>query len=222
MNRASLPFVCFALTTWLGGCGARGVSVGADESCVVEARVAAAALRDPELAPSGCARVGGNLLANGGFEAPALDDCGDDVRFCHFRAADVPGWSTDSEARIIEIWAHLYMDVPAVEGAQYLEVDAASRDTLSQDLSVEPRQLLLWSLSHRGRTGVEGIELRIGPPDATQLQGLLSTGEEAWAEYSGLYRVGDETTTRLSIVSRSGFDEGNLVDAVLLAPVEEP
>ena len=210
-----------SLASLLAGCDPRGISVGTEELCVADALLERAIERNPDLAPSGCARIGDNLVRNGSFELPLTGDCMNGL-YCEFAAAAVPAWTTDSEVQIIEIWRDSHMGVPTFEGAQFAELNASSRDTLSQDLSLTPGQLVYWSVAHRGRTGVEGMEVGLGPPEAVRAQGLLSTAEEAWSEYHGLYRVGDaETTTRLSLISRSGNAEGNLVDAVVLANVIE-
>jgi hypothetical protein len=112
--------------------------------------------------------------------------------------------------------------VPAPEGEQFVELDAISTDTLSQDVQLQPGSLMYWSLLHRGRNGVENFELLIGPPDALLSQIELVSPNDGWYPYSGLYRVGPrESTTRLSLASRFGTTEGNLLDAIYFAPVVE-
>jgi hypothetical protein len=202
------------------GCDARGVSLGTEELCVADARLSLASgqLRDSEL--STCSRIGDNRLADSGFETPVVGDCEAGL-YCQFSAADVQGWHTSSEAQVIEIWHDMHLKIPAPEGSQFVELDAQSPDSLWQDVALRPGQLMYWSLLHRGRNGAESMELMIGPPEATQSQGVLTSDAAAWYPYDGLYRVGEmETLTRFALESRTGLAEGNLVDAVVFAPVE--
>jgi hypothetical protein len=205
----------------LGGCEAHGVDVGTEELCIKDQRLASAERRPGSEAVSNCAVVGDNQLLNAGFEAPLVGPpCTADGLFCQFPAVEVMGWSTSSAEQVIEIWLDAHQGVSAAEGSQFGELDARSRDTLFQDVALLPGQLMLWSLVHRGRTGIDSLEVRIGSPDAPTTQATLSSPEDAWYEYSGLYRVGDdEPLTRFALVSRNGEEEGNLVDAVMFAPV---
>jgi hypothetical protein len=205
----------------LGGCGAHGVSLGTEELCVKDARLVSAEQRS-ELEPvSSCAVIGENQLVNAGFEAPIVSTaCGDSGLFCQFPAAEVAGWSTSSSEQVIELWLSGHMGVSSSEGSQVGELNARSRDTLWQELALPPGQLMYWSLLHRGRGGIDSLELQIGPPDALKIRATISSPEDDWYAHSGLYRVAsDEALTRFALVSRNGEEEGNLVDAVVFAPV---
>lgn len=201
-------------------CSSRGVSVGSEEPCTPDPRLVAAAARSPGVQAPLCAQIGDNLLQNASFEAPPVMDCGN-VNFCQVAAADVTGWSTTGDRQVIELWADGYYDVPAADGAQLAELDAATQDTLFQDLTLVPGQLVYWSVAHRGRLGLESIDVLLGPPDSPVSQSVLTSDKGAWSTYHGLYRVGaKETTTRFALDSRSGTDEGNLVDAAFVGVVE--
>ena len=202
---------------WGLACDPHGVSVGAQLQCEADAELAVAATASTEMV-SPCARIGRNQLINPGFETPLVCFANN---FCRFPAAEVDGWQTSSATEVIEIWHDGKLDVPAPAGSQYVELNADSRDTLSQQLALPPGQLMYWSFVHRGRNGIEGVELRIGSPRAEVLQGAFSSPENAWYPYSGLYRVGnDEPVTRFALVSRTGTTEGNLIDNVVFAPVD--
>ena len=217
-SRALLTTLALAATL---GCEAYGVRLGEQQPCVADQRLANAQLRSGGELVSRCAVVEDNLLGNAGFESPLVGACQNGF-FCQFSADQVPAWQTTSATLVIEIWNDGHQGVVAYEGAQFVELDARSQDTLWQDLALPPGQLMYWSLAHRGRIGVDSLELRLGPPDATVSQGLLTSAEDAWYPYSGLYRVGaTETVTRVSLVSRSGTDKGNFVDAVYLAVVQD-
>jgi len=217
------PLRVLALALLSFGCGERGVSLGAEEPCMLDQRLATLLppAADAELAS--CARIGQNQLVNPSFEAPAVSSCAasDMVDFCQFPAGQVGGWRTTSEKNQIEIWLDQYKGVPAPDGSQFVELDASSQDTLFQDLALPPGQLMYWSLEHRGRSGLETMELLIGPTEGPASQRTITGGPETWTASSGLYRVGEsETVTRFALVSRSGVAEGNLVDSTVFAPVE--
>jgi len=210
---------CLLASAQALGCDARGVSLGSEEPCELDPRFATA-LATTDEPVSNCAELGDNVLVNASFESPVVSGCFDPL-YCQFPAENLDGWSTTSETQIIEIWRGGYLNVPAPDGSQLLELDAESQDTISQDVALPPLQLMYWSLLHRGRNDVETMEVRIGPPGATLLQRSFSSDADAWYPFSGLYRVGpDEPLTRLELVSRSGTAEGNLVDAVVFAPVQ--
>ena len=225
MKRSALTqaWLLFSVGIALLGCDAHGVDVGTEELCVKDPRLVPAEARPGSELVSSCAQIGGNLLQNAGFEAPVVPPtCHESGLFCQFPAAEVMGWDTNSAEQVIEIWLDGYQSVDTPEGTQFGELDARSRDTLTQDVALMPDQLVFWSLLHRGRTGIDSMELRIGPPEALVSQATISSPEDAWYEYSGLYRVGaSELTTRVALVSRNGDEEGNLVDAVVLAPVSQ-
>ena len=203
----------------LGGCDARGVSLGTEELCQKDARLVSAEQRSEVEPISNCAVIGDNQLTNAGFEAPMVA-CGENVPYCQFDALNVPGWSTSSSDLVIELWLNGHQGTPAPEGSQFVELNARSRDTLWQEVALPPGQLMYWSLVHRGREGIDSMELQIGPPDELAIQATLSSAEDAWYAHSGFYRVADdEPLTRLALVSRNGGAEGNLVDNVVLAPV---
>jgi len=202
------------------GCDPRGVSLGSEERCVLDPRFATLTANPTDEHVSNCAELGDNVLVNSSFETPLVGDCQGGL-FCEFPAADVDGWHTTSELQVIEIWHDGYHDVPAPDGSQFAELDAMSQDTIWQERVLPPGQLMYWSLLHRGRNGIESVEVRIGPPAATVSQAIFSSSNDAWHLYSGVYRVGTgETLTRFALVSRTGTLEGNLVDSVVFAPVE--
>lgn len=210
---------------WLAlGCDARGVSLGTEELCVLDPRLAVAEARAGDERVSTCARIGENQLANAGFETPLIAACptAEDGPYCEFPAANVAGWQTSSLDQVIEIWQDQYHGVPAGEGNQFAELDATSPDTLWQDLELAPGQLMYWSFLHHGRNGIESLELLIGPPEAPVSQGVFASDADGWHSYRGLYQVAEDAgkVTRFALASRTGLAEGNLVDAIVFAKVK--
>jgi hypothetical protein len=217
MNHPKLALCLMVVGKLALGCDARGIRVGTEELCRADEDLQLAQI-DSDERVSNCARIGENQLKNADFESPTAT-CENGL-FCRFPAAEV-GWQTSSESQVIEVWHDGHRNVPAPEGSQFVELDADSQDTLWQDLELPPGQLMYWAFLHRGRIGVESVELQIGPPEAVTSQGIFPSPTGAWSPYSGLYRTGaDETVTRFALVSRTGVAEGNLIDAVVFAPVD--
>lgn len=201
-------------------CDERGISVGSEELCQTDPLLVAAHDRDRNEDVPACSTIGDNRLVDGGFETPLIGDC-NSGHYCQFLANLVPGWDTTSTEQLIEIWIDQNMGYPAYEGKQYVELDGVSQDTVFQDLALTPGALMYWSLAHHGRNGLESFELLIGAPDAPTSQGSFESSIDGWTTFSGLYRVGaHEPITRFALSSRVAGSQGNLIDAVVFAPVE--
>ncbi len=162
--------------------------------------------------PSACMNAS---IENGSFENPVTP--ANTSR--QVNESTVPGWSTTATDDRIEIWHAPFQGVPVPNGTQFVEINATQRSTLYQDVATTPGETIRWQLQHRGRTGVDVMEVRLGAPGTTlALQSTLSTGQ-SWRTYSGLYTVpAGQTTTRISfdsISSANGIASyGNFVDAV--------
>ncbi|WP_211592318.1 CARDB domain-containing protein [Microbispora sp. H10836] len=158
-------------------------------------------------------------LVNGGFEKPVVAGT-----WASFPDASqnnpnaVPGWRTSATDHMIEIWSPR-MGVPAVEGAQFAELNANQVSTLYQDRPTTPGQKLYWRLSHRGRLGTDQMALDIGAPSGPAQQGTMSDGTAKWGTYHGTYTVpAGQTTTRFAFrsISAAGGNAavGNFLDDV--------
>lgn len=162
--------------------------------------------------PVACANVS---IVNGSFENPIIPE----GTFRQPEASTVPGWSTTATDNRIEIWRAPFGNVPVADGFQFAEINATQVASLFQDFATTPGETIRWQLQHRGRTGVDVMEVRLGAPDQSlTMQASLSTGQ-TWQTYSGLYTVpAGQTTTRLSFDSISSANGspsfGNFVDAV--------
>lgn len=163
-------------------------------------------------APRSCVNAS---VVNGSFENPVTP--ANTSR--QLNASTVPGWSTSATDNRIEIWHAPFGSVPVPDGSQFVEINATQRSKLYQDIATTPGETIRWQLQHRGRTGVDVMEVRLGAPGATlALQSTLSTGQ-SWRSYSGLYTVpAGQTVTRISFDSISSANGsasyGNFVDAV--------
>ncbi|MGV3732178.1 MAG: DUF7507 domain-containing protein [Microcella sp.] len=162
--------------------------------------------------PSACAPV---ALENGSFETPTIAA----NSWSSVLESAVPGWETSATDNRIEIWRSPFQGVPVPQGSQFAEINANQRATMFQDVATTPGETIRWQVQHRGRTGVDVMEVRLGAPDATlALQTTASTGL-TWTTYSGLYTVpAGQTTTRLAFVSISSANGnatfGNFIDDV--------
>jgi hypothetical protein len=217
VKRRALTAVVIAALLPLVACERQGVSVGAEELCPQDpALQEAAASYDQPFSP--CAQLGENLLANASFEEPPAS-CG--APFCTPNDAEVPGWTTSAGDETMEIWRDGYLGVPAADQAQFIELDATTADTLSQELVLPGDQLVYWSFQHRGRVTTEAVEVLIGPPEQQESQGVFRAPRGVWRLHSGLYRVpSDATRIVLSLASLTGESQGNLVDDARVSLVE--
>lgn len=215
-------FLAAALGVLALSCTPQGVSLGSEEACVLDPKIALAQESyEGEPLPA-CAAIGPNQLVNQGMENPpvaTVSDCQPD--FCQVPAAQVWGWRTTSETQVMELWTDGYLGAPAAQGRQFIELDADTPDTIYQDVVLAPGEAVYWSVLHRGRLGEETIEILLGPPESPGSQGSYTSSDRGWQQHSGIYRVAaDESVTRFAIASRSGTMEGNLVDDAVLSPIE--
>ncbi|MCW5908205.1 MAG: gliding motility-associated C-terminal domain-containing protein [Chitinophagales bacterium] len=156
-----------------------------------------------------------NLIVNGSFEQPVI--AGTNVGY--FTQSNVPGWLTTSTDTTIEIWANGFNGVPAYAGNQHAEINYTQMSALYQDVATTPSSILVWYFAHRGRAGVDVMQLRIGAPGNTQQQGQFSSGNTAWNLFTGSYIVpAGQTITRFefqAISTASGSPAaGNFIDDV--------
>lgn len=165
-----------------------------------------------EQSPSACVPV---ALENGSFENPIIAA----NNWASLLESTVPGWETSATDNRIELWRSPFGNVPVPQGSQFAEINANQRATMFQDFATTPGETIRWQVQHRGRTGIDVMEVRLGAPDTTlALQTTASTGL-TWTTYSGLYTVpAGQTTTRLAFVSISSANGnatfGNFIDDV--------
>ena len=154
-------------------------------------------------------------LVNGGFEDPAsIDEFGIIVQ------EQVPGWDTTESDGRIEIWQSGFRSVPAAAGEQFSELAANEPSELYQDLTTVPGTLLGYSVSHRGRDGVDTMQIQIGPPGAApNFTRDVTTGNTAWQQVLGTYEVpAGQSQTRFGFAALSSasslISAGNFLDGV--------
>ncbi len=154
-------------------------------------------------------------LVNGSFEDPSSVGA-----FAIMPAQNVPGWDTTASDQKIEIWQNGYLDVPAADGEQFAELNANVPSELFQAQPTTPGALVAYRVFHRGRSGVDTMDVRIGPPAGEpNFTRSVLTGTTAWNEVAGTYLVPPgQTSTRFgfkAIATGSGnLSIGNFIDGV--------
>lgn len=132
----------------------------------------------------------------------------------------IDGWSTTATDSEIELWRSGYDNVRAHKGKQFAEINANQSAALYQDIATSPGSMMRWSFAHRGRTGVDSIELLVGPTDGPYTSlGTFSTDKNAWSVYDGTYIVPvGQTATRFlykAISTANGnTTTGNFLDDI--------
>lgn len=151
-------------------------------------------------------------LTNGGFDQAT-------VPVGAFRiVSSTPGWVSSTGE--FEIWGTGHNSIEAAGGSHFIELNANKPATLHQDFATTPGTTIQWQFSHRGRNGVETVELSLGPADGRLTSVQVAGTGQAWVRYQGTYRVpAGQTRTRIAIASRTPGPEGNLVDEISVSLV---
>lgn len=148
----------------------------------------------------------------------------------------IPGWATTpdlptgwgfAQRNAIEIWSNGFLTVPSKEGNYFAEINAYVNGTLHQDLTLPPTTTVSWSFWHRGRNGVDAMNVLIGTPSEviqrlpSTVQASMSSPAGTWTFYSGSYTVpAGQYVTRFgfhSVSTATGdLSSGNLIDDIQL------
>jgi len=151
-------------------------------------------------------------IVNGGAEEPQINS-----NYTIINENLVPGWFTTASDNKIEIWTSGFNGIAAQEGQQFMEINANRVAALYQELCLEPGSTVKWSVWHRGRSGVDVAEVKIGATvETAQYLATMTDGNAEWGYYTGSYTVpeGQETTVFVfeSISSTGGQSYGNFID----------
>lgn len=154
-----------------------------------------------------------NPMENGGTELPVINK-----NWTLVDENNVPGWLTTASDNKIEIWTSGFLGVEAQEGIQFMEINANMVAALYQELCLEPGSTVIWSVWHRGRSGVDVARVKIGATvETAEFLQEMSDGNTEWGHYSGSYTVpdGQETTVFVfeSVSAAGGSNSvGNFID----------
>lgn len=165
---------------------------------------------------------------NYSFESP--DISGTSPSFLNHNT--VQGWRTTANDQVMEYWpAPNYINVPAYEGNQFIELNAnENQGTMGvyQDYATPQPTTFVVKFAHRGRQGTDTMKLLAGPADQpvttyAQVGPNYTTSNAAWVYYGAdnsiTYTVpAGQTITRFyfQAVSTSTGDTsvGNFLDAI--------
>lgn len=151
-------------------------------------------------------------FSNGGFELGTTS-----TGVSYAQEANVPGWSTTevvsmvgttaplnnpANGSLIEFWRSGANGVTANQGSYFAELNAYTNGALSQEpICVMAGESFTWSFAHRGRSGVDVMNLRIADVDVAQFSDNNADG----GTHTGVVLSGGSGTTAIT----STVPEGN-------------
>ena len=158
-------------------------------------------------------------LVDGSFESA------DPWSYAFFQGGFDTPWSTTAPDNLIEIWNGSNMGVPAYHGSNFAELNANYISTLYQDVNgLGDYNQINWHFAHRGRYGVDVMQLSItdlgtdqtyGTFDDTVIyQNNFAADNTAWQFHCGtITSIGNLTRFAFSAVSAvGGPTQGNFID----------
>ncbi|MEM6263044.1 MAG: T9SS type A sorting domain-containing protein [Bacteroidota bacterium] len=131
---------------------------------------------------------------------------------------NVNGWETSAPDNKIEVWHTGFLSVPSQSGSYHVEINSSHHAALFQTFCTRPGAQISWSIWHRGRAGTDVAIVRMGNDlISATVQATMTTGNTAWAQYSGTYTVPPGQTVTYFIcesVSTGGgsITVGNFID----------
>jgi hypothetical protein len=157
-----------------------------------------------------------NLICNTDFEDVQYSSTSD-VAYPN----NIPCWRTTDQTGSFEVWCNNFMGVSPHSGNQFIELNAFSVGSVYQDFVVNPGMNLTIKFAHRGRWGVDVMQVKIGPIGGPYTNlGSFSDSNTTWGFYSVPYSVpfGFGSNFRLEFISVSatgGNDRiGNFLDDI--------
>jgi|GEM_PF-1060811 len=162
--------------------------------------------------------IGCDLICNTDFEDTQVIAPGN---FTIVNQSAIPCWSTTASDQRIEVWGSGFNGVPAYSGNQFIELNANMVSTIFQDFVAIPGSTVDLAFAHRGRSGVDVLNVSIGPPGGPYTDlGTFSTGNTAWQYYTVSYTFPAipqvNYSLRFNSVSAAGGNPavGNFLDAI--------
>lgn len=156
---------------------------------------------------------------NGSFEFPVVK--GNTMQ----PARLLRGWKTNDRASFVEIWNNQTSDeVKAVDGTQFIELNAAGPGALWFDVISSGSRCIRWSFWHKARVASlpDRVDVWLGADTGKKTYAGRFTAEgNEWKQHSGVYLVpAGQWITRFYIASVPEPDRdpsiGNFIDAVVL------
>ncbi len=156
-----------------------------------------------------------NFICNGSFENPLV------VSAPHFVDSNLmPCWRTTAANGQMELWNSGYNGVQSFSGNQFLEMNAFSFCIIYQDFIVQPNTILQIGFAHRGRAGVDSVNVSIGAVGGTYISLGDFGADTVWNYHSLNYTIpsGNDSvyTIRFNSIYATLNDPGigNFLDTV--------
>lgn len=163
-------------------------------------------------------------IINESFESPIIPN----TSYRILNENDVPGWFTTATDGRIELWSDRFLGVPSFDGNQFAELNANQNSALYQNLCLTPGTVMAWSLRHRGRAGIDVMQVRIGADLASAMvEATMSDDNDSWGYYSGFYTVPAGQTNTAFIfeavsTATGSLSVGNLIDDIQITIADVP
>ena len=128
-------------------------------------------------------------------------------------------WGTEATDNTFEIWGTGFQGVPSYNGIQFMELNATQGATIYQDFVAAGGTPLAIAFAHRGRAGMDSMQVSIGPVGGPYTSlGKWGDGTAAWGYYTTNYTTTNSGTHRLRFTpvywSGGNIAIGNFLDAV--------
>ncbi|MBL4708677.1 MAG: hypothetical protein JKY48_09595, partial [Flavobacteriales bacterium] len=171
-------------------------------------------------------------VLNGGLETPA-QGC---ASYSIVDDALVSGWSHSGTrgGRIncgagaggsvsnVELWGSGFLGVASDEGVQFAEINAYAAGTMSQTFTLPAAgtYILEWGISHRGRSGIDSMSIRIDEGANSLVDSIVGAPTGTWSRHAGTTTFTTTGTTVVfgleAVFASGGSSVGNFIDNVIV------
>ena len=176
----------------------------------------------PDVLECGNTPVYGNQSFEEGIDPSRAVETASESNIFFFNQIDVPDWQTTASNELIEIWQSGAREgVTSYSGNYHAELNTNTKSALFQEYKSTPGEYTSISFAHRGRTGVDVMEVFQGPPGGPFISlGIFGTGQE-WQVYKVWFIVPPgQSISQIrfeAIATASGSDAlGNFIDDVYI------
>jgi hypothetical protein len=147
-----------------------------------------------------------------GFQNPSFEMGPAPSTYIITSETNLPYWRTTATDKMIEVWHTGFNSVPSYDGTYFVELEANLTGALYQDVYTTPGTTLLWNFAHRGRSGRDTCNLKIGAPGATVQVTRVIDNNTAWGVYQGSYVVpANQYITRFEFNALGSYGGNNSI-----------
>jgi hypothetical protein len=153
-----------------------------------------------------------DFLCNGSFDTPS-------VTTGVVLTNSLNCWNTMGTDGKMEVWGTGFNGVPSYDGNQHVELNGTQAATMYQDFNAPGGMALTVGFAHRGRAGIDSLEVLIGPGAGPYTSlGRWGDGTTAWGYYTAGYSTTSAGIYRILFKpvywSGGNIAIGNFLDAV--------